>query len=104
MGYDANALYLWSIGHPMPDGMFVRRRAENEFRPEHRDQYMQAFNWLNYLNLHEGTDILHQLNNGQEIRLEKFPEDGFDHKTNTVYEFQVKLKSVSRYKTYRILE
>lgn len=89
VGYDANALYLWAIGQAMPEGVFVRRRAENEFRPEHRDQYMQAFNWLNYLNDYEGAHILHQRNHGQEVRIGKYPIDGFDAKTNTVYEFQV---------------
>lgn len=89
VGYDANALYLWAIGQPMPEGVFVRRRAENEFKPEHRDQYMQAFNWLNYLNQYEGAEILHQRNNGQEVRIGTYPVDGFDSNTNTVYEFQV---------------
>ena len=84
VGYDANALYLWAIGQPMPEGMFVRRRAENEFRREHRDHYMQAFNWLNYLNKYEGTHILHQRNHGKEIRLDKYPVDGYDAETNTV--------------------
>ena len=84
VGYDANALYLWAIGQPMPEGMFVRRRAENEFRPEHRDQYMQAFNWLNYLNQYEGTRILHYRNHGQEVRLGKYPVDGYDPDTKTV--------------------
>lgn len=89
VGYDANALYLWAIGQPMPEGMFVRRRAENEFKPEHRDQYMQAFNWLNYLNQYEGTHILHQCNHGKEVRFDRYPVDGFDPRTKTIYEFQV---------------
>ncbi len=60
VGYDANALYLWSIGQDMPEGMFVIRRSENEFRPEIRDKYMQSFNWFTYLNQYEGTHILHR--------------------------------------------
>ena len=35
-----NALYLQSIGQPMPVGPFVRRLANNDFRPELRDKYM----------------------------------------------------------------
>ncbi|XP_053395936.1 uncharacterized protein LOC123525701 isoform X2 [Mercenaria mercenaria] len=72
----------------MPEGMFVRRRVENAFKPEHRDQYMQAFNWLNYLNQYEGTHILHQRNHGKEIRFGKYPVDGYDSETKTIYEFQ----------------
>jgi len=73
----------------MPEGTFVRRRVENDFKPEHRDQYMQAFNWLNFLNQCEGTRILHQRNNGKEVRIGKYPVDGYDPETKTIYEFQV---------------
>ncbi len=73
----------------MPEGMFVRRRAETEFKPTFRDFYMQAFNWLNYLNQYEKRHILHQRNHGQEVRVGKYPVDGFDPETKTIYEFQV---------------
>lgn len=91
MGYDANALYLWALGQDMPEGMFVRRRAENHFRPEHRDRYMQAFNWLNYLNRYEGKRILHKRNHGKEVRIGRYPVDGYDPDTKTVYEFHVSI-------------
>jgi hypothetical protein len=32
IGYDANALYLWSIMQETPTGHFVRRKSENQFR------------------------------------------------------------------------
>ena len=32
IGYDANALYLWSILQEMPTGHFVRRKSENQFQ------------------------------------------------------------------------
>jgi hypothetical protein len=32
VGYDANALYLWSILQEMPTGHFVRRKSENQFQ------------------------------------------------------------------------
>ena len=32
LGYDANALYLWSILQEMPTGHFVRRKSENQFQ------------------------------------------------------------------------
>ena len=34
VGYDANALYLWSLMQDMPTRWYMRRREENEFRPE----------------------------------------------------------------------
>lgn len=70
--------------------MFVRRKAENHFKPEYRDHYMKAFNWLNYLIEHEGKQILHQRNNGREVRVGPYPVDGFDAKNRIVYQFQGK--------------
>ena len=93
IGLDSNALYLYCIGQPLPEGISVRRRADNDFKPEYRDQYMQAFNWLNYLNEHEGTHIQHQRNRGKEVRFGRYPVDGYDPETNTVYEFQVSVKT-----------
>ncbi len=87
VGYDANALYLWSIGQDMPEGMFVIRRSENDFRPQIRDKYMQSFNWFTYLNQYEGKHILHKRNNGKEIKLGPYPVDGFDSQANVVYQF-----------------
>ena len=34
VGYDANALYLWSLTQDMQTGWYTRRREEIEFRPE----------------------------------------------------------------------
>ena len=34
LGFDANALYLWSIDQKMPTGSFVRRRLEDDFKPQ----------------------------------------------------------------------
>ena len=95
VGYDANALYLWAIGQDMPEGVFARRRADNNFRPEFRDRYMQAFNWLNYLNRYDGKHISHARNNGKEVKIGKYPVDGFDSTTNTVYQFHVSLHSTA---------
>ncbi len=86
VGYDANALYLWAIGQEMPEGMFVTRKSENDFRPQIRDKYMQSFNWFTYLNQYEGKRILHQRNNGKESD-STLPGRRFDSKENTVYQF-----------------
>ena len=46
-GYDANALYLWSIMQDMPTGWYTRRREENKFRPQQAQPYGQmAIQWL----------------------------------------------------------
>ena len=41
VGYDANALYLWSLMQDMPMGWCTRRRAENDFRTESAQLYGQ---------------------------------------------------------------
>jgi hypothetical protein len=47
IGFDANALYLWSIMQDMPTGHFVLRKEETGFSREtpRRCEHM-AINWL----------------------------------------------------------
>ena len=40
VGFDVNALYLWSIGQDMPSGPFVRGKVENDFKPEKKRQVL----------------------------------------------------------------
>jgi hypothetical protein len=44
VGYDANSLYLYAIGQPMPTCLHVRHKAKNRFTPEFSfkalDQYL----------------------------------------------------------------
>ena len=87
IGYDCNSLYLWALDQELPVGIFVRRRAENQFRPEIRDIYIQAYAWLDYLNLHGGTSIRHYRNAGYEKRIGPYPVDGYDETSKTVYQF-----------------
>ena len=63
LGFDANALYLQSIGQPMPVGPFVDRLANNDFRPELHDKYMFAYYWFYWLAHCHSIDIQHQLDN-----------------------------------------
>ena len=77
LGFDANALYLQAIGQPMPVGPFVRRLTDNDFRPELRDKYMSAYYWMDWLAYAHGVDIQHKLNTGREIKVGKYPVDGF---------------------------
>ena len=77
LGFDANALYLQSIGQPMPVGPLVRRLANNDFRPKLCDKYMSAYYWLDWLAHCHSIDIQHQLNTKREVRVGKYPVDGF---------------------------
>ena len=77
LGFDANALYLQAIGQPMPVGPFIRRLADNEFRPELGDKYMSAYYWMDWLIHHQRLNIQNKLNTGREVRVGKYPVDGY---------------------------
>ena len=87
LGFDANALYLWSIDQEMPTGSFIRRRLEGGFKPEKRDKFTMMYDWMDYLNQTRGVCIRHKLNMGKEKKIGPYPVDGFDSNTNTVYQF-----------------
>jgi hypothetical protein len=57
LGFDANALYLWSIDQEMPTGTFVRRRLADNFKPQKRDKYTLMYDWMDYLNHSQGLHI-----------------------------------------------
>lgn len=61
----------------MPVRPFVRRRSENEFRPEIRDKYMSAYYWMDWLIHRHGISIQHKLNSGREVVVGKYPVDGY---------------------------
>lgn len=73
IGFDANALYLYCIGKEMPAGAFVRRRMLDKFKPQKRDKYTIAYDWLDWLS-HCGKykTIKHKLNSGKEKKLAAF--------------------------------
>jgi G:T-mismatch repair DNA endonuclease (very short patch repair protein) len=71
----------------MTTGSFVRRRLENGFKPQKRDKFTMMFDWMKYLNHTQGLRIQHKLNTGKEKNIGRYPIDGFDSKTNTVYQF-----------------
>ena len=87
VGYDANALYLWALMQDMPTGWYMRRRAENGFRPQQAQPYGQmADQWLTWESDRTGYSISHQVN-GREKRIGKLPVDGLCEKTHTAYQF-----------------
>ena len=88
VGYDANALYLWSLMQDMPMGWYTRRRAEKDFRPESAQLYGQmASEWLTWESERTGLSIRHQIN-GREKRIGKRRVDGWCSETRTAYQFQ----------------
>ena len=87
VGYDANALYLWSLMQDMPMGWYTRRREENDFRPESAQLYGQmAAEWLTWESERTGRVIQHQIN-GREKRIGKLLADGRCSETKTAYQF-----------------
>lgn len=51
----------------MPVGSFVRRRVESGFKPQKRDRYSLAYDWLEWLNHSGQYMITHKLNSGKEF-------------------------------------
>ena len=50
VGYDANALCLWSISQNMPTGYYIYRTAESNFKPKQSRKYGQtSLAWLEWL-------------------------------------------------------
>jgi hypothetical protein len=93
LGFDANGLYLHCLGLPLPISSFVRRKAETGFRPENRDKFAMAYYWMDWLRHSKGYPILHRMNHGSEVRIGKYPVDGFRPASEgedqpTCYQFQ----------------
>ena len=87
VGYDANALYLWALMQDMPTGWYVRRREENQFRPQKAQPFGQmAVQWLTWESAKSGCAIRHQVN-GREKRIGKRRVDGWCAETRTACQF-----------------
>lgn len=72
----------------MPVGAFVRRKIGDGFKAQRRDKYMLAYDWLDWLNHSGQYNIIHKLNSGKEKKIGRFPVDGYDVSSNTVFQFQ----------------
>ena len=89
VGYDANALYLWCLMQEMPTGVYIRCKAEDQFKPHQPDVWGKtASEWLEWEASQIGKDIRHKYN-GKEKRIgqRQLPVDGWCAQTNTVYQF-----------------
>ncbi|CAC5413404.1 unnamed protein product [Mytilus coruscus] len=87
VGFDANALYLWSLNHQMPTGSYTRKKEDNEFRPEVREKYMSAYYWMDWLQKTTDRDTKHKLNHSREKCVGAYPVDGFCAETSTIFQF-----------------
>ena len=90
LGYDANALYLFSLMKPMPTGRLILRRSENKFRPERSQKYgYTARQWLEWLmRVDPNLEIQHLFNGAEKkIGIQNVPVDGWDQKSRTVFQF-----------------
>ena len=86
MGYNANALHLYSIGQPMTTGYPIIHCAKKQFRPEKPYFAGECADWLNCLSHSQGTKIQHGLTTG-ERRIGKYKVDRYCEATKTNYEF-----------------
>ena len=93
LGVDANALYLYCMMQPLPEGP-PRRYCPNDSgvfeETLHMGNSKTAFGWLAWLQrVMFGDNTIQHAGNGQETRVGKrqLPVDGFCAATNTVYQF-----------------
>ena len=71
----------------MPTGWYVRRREENQFRPQKAQLFGQmAVQWLTWESAKSGCAIRHQVN-GREKRIGKRRVDGWCAETRTANQF-----------------
>ena len=65
----------------------VSREAHTQFKPDVRDVYIKDFAWMDLVSQTTNVHIEHFRNTGYEIRIGKYPVDGFCSQTRTVYQF-----------------
>jgi hypothetical protein len=88
-GYDANALYLWSLMQKMPTGFPIIRNSEDGFKPRRANRYgEQAWEWLSWVSTTKGVTLKTAFNGGEvSLGPRHIRVDGWDSKARTVYQF-----------------
>ena len=61
--------------------------GETTFKADPRLKHESMFHWMDYLNVKENRNILHDRNHTHEIRIGPYRVDGYDPQNNTIYEF-----------------
>ncbi|XP_066264599.1 uncharacterized protein [Branchiostoma lanceolatum] len=90
IGFDANALYLWSLMQDMPTGYYIRRQADSEFVREYSTHYWgrMATEWLDWVGHSRDIDIRNKFNHTEKrIGLRQVPVDGFCSATGEIFQF-----------------
>ena len=74
---------------PMPTGSPIRRRAENNFKPEFTQKFgRMAWTYFEYVSHCTGNTIQHMFNRGEKkLGQHGLPVDGYCELTNNVYQF-----------------
>ena len=86
-GIDGVALYLYCISQPMPVGFCIRRKENNNFKPEINDRAISTIYWLTWQNEYNNKHILHRYNTGgKERSFVNFKFDGWDSVEQKGYE------------------
>ena len=87
-GYDFNSLYLHAIGQDMPTGNYIRRRKEDNFKPDNEiRRYTAMYDWMDWLNQTTNAGINHKMDTGKELRVSPYLADGYNAETNQIWEF-----------------
>ncbi|XP_078694703.1 uncharacterized protein LOC144923755 [Branchiostoma floridae x Branchiostoma belcheri] len=90
IGFDANALYLWSLMENMPTGYYIRRQAETGFVKEYSapSRGRMATEWLDWVRHSRGTVIRNKFNHTEKrIGHRQVPVDGFCSTTGEIFQF-----------------
>ena len=76
---DANALYLWCTAQEMPCGLYIRRKAEDNFVKEYASPISSvATEWLANEEHRNNITIEHARNRGEfKVGARRIPVDGF---------------------------
>ena len=89
VGYDANALYLWAIGQPMPSGYPLIRHEQNFFVREFPEFAGGCCDWIDWIDwiAHERNIEIQSAFHRSEKRIGKYKVDGYCQEQNKVFEF-----------------
>ena len=86
IGYDANALYLWSIGQNFPAGYPLILQQEKYFVREFLQFSRGCHDWIDWI-IHEQNIEIQSAFRGGEKKTGAYRVDGFCSELNTVFEF-----------------
>ncbi|KAI8495466.1 hypothetical protein Bbelb_269210 [Branchiostoma belcheri] len=90
IGFDANALYLWSLMQNMPTGYYIRRKAETEFVKDYSapSRGRMATEWLDWVAHSRDIVIRNKFNSTEKlIGHRQVPVDGFCSATAEIFQF-----------------